>query len=144
MTSLRKLSSYQALASHFKEVESQTMREMFAQDKDRFANFSVQLEGLLFDYSKNRITKDTVEKLVALFDECEVPIWREKMFSGENINATENRAVQHVALRNLEDKNSDLTKKQLAVLLLIEAFVEKIDRFHSTALILNLYFYTTN
>ena len=50
------------------------------------------------------------------------------MFSGENINATENRAVQHVALRNLEDKNSDLTKKQLAVLLLIEAFVEKIDK----------------
>ena len=128
MTSLTELSSYQTLAAHFEEIKLQSMRDMFAQDKDRFANFSVQLEGLLFDYSKNRITKDTIDKLVALFDECEVPAWREKMFSGEHINATENRAVQHVALRNLEDKNSELTKKQLAVLLLIEAFVDKVDQ----------------
>ena len=126
--SLTKLSSYQALATHYDEIKSQTMREMFAQDEARFAEFSVQLEGLLFDYSKNRITKDTIEKLVALFDECDVAVWRERMFSGDNINTTENRAVQHAALRNLEDKNSDLTKKQLAVLLLIEAFVEKIDK----------------
>ena len=111
MTSLTKLPSYQALAEHFEEIKSLTMRDMFAQDEGRFADFSVQLEGLLFDYSKNRITKETIEKLIALFDDCEVAAWREKMFSGENINTTENRAVQHAALRNLEDKNSALTKK---------------------------------
>ena len=127
-SSLTNASSYQALASHFAEIKSQTMREMFAHDKNRFADFSVQLDGLLFDYSKNRITKETVEKLISLFDECDVAAWRERMFSGEKINSTENRAVQHAALRNLEDKKSDVTKKQLAVLLLIEAFVEKVDK----------------
>jgi glucose-6-phosphate isomerase len=111
------------------------MREMFAQDVNRYSKFSLQVDGLLFDYSKNRINSDTIDKLVALFDECDVPAWRNKMFSGEKINATENRAVQHTALRNLESKSSDLTKKQLAVLLLIEAFVEKIHKSNITDIV---------
>ncbi len=130
--SLTKLISYQALATHFDEIKSQTLRELFVQDKHRFSNFSVEFNGLLFDYSKNRINAVTVEKLVALFDECAVPQWRDKMFSGEKINSTENRAVQHTALRDLEDHESQLTKKQLDVLLLIERFVEKIDQSNIT------------
>ena len=130
--SLTQLSSYQALVPHFEEIKLHSLRDMFAQDESRFSKFSVQLDGLLFDYSKNRINEATIEKLVALFDECDVPAWRDKMFSGEKINSTEDRAVQHTALRNLEDKSSALTKKQLAVLLLIEAFVEKVDQSNIT------------
>jgi len=130
--SLTQLPSFQALSSHFEEIKLNSMQEMFTQDVNRFSNFSVQLDGLLFDYSKNRINATTIEKLTALFDECDVSGWRDKMFSGEKINCTENRAVQHAALRNLEDKSSDLTKKQLAVLLLIEAFVEKIVQSNIT------------
>ncbi len=129
---MRELSSYQALASHFEAIKSQIMREMFAQDADRFANFSIQLEGLLFDYSKNRINAVTLDKLIALFEECDGPAWRNKMFSGEKINSTENRAVQHTALRDLDNKNSALTKKQLAVLLLIEVFAEKVRQSNIT------------
>lgn len=130
--SLTQLPSYQALVSHFENIKSLSLRDLFAQDENRFSKFSVQHEGLLFDYSKNRVNAATMEKLVALFDECDVSTWREKMFSGEKINSTENRAVQHAALRSLGDKNSALTKKQLAVLLLIEAFVEKVDRSNIT------------
>ncbi len=124
--SLTKLSSYQALASHFDEIKSQTLRQMFAQDVNRFSNFSVQLNGLLFDYSKNRITQDTIKELVTLFDECDVSMWRDKMFAGEKINSTENRAVQHVALRDLENKDSDIASKQLDVLEKIESFVSNL------------------
>ncbi|MEJ2115275.1 MAG: glucose-6-phosphate isomerase, partial [Gammaproteobacteria bacterium] len=124
--------SYKALASHFEEIKSHTLRELFAQDEQRFSNYSVVYDDLLFDYSKNRINATTIEKLVTLFDECEVQAWRDKMFSGEKINSTENRAVQHTALRNLEDHESLITKKQLAVLLLIEAFVEKIYQSNIT------------
>lgn len=130
--SLIQLSSYRALASHFEEIKSHSLRDMYAQDKSRFSRFSVQLDGLLFDYSKNRINATTIEKLVALFDECDVPAWRNKMLAGEKINSTEDRAVQHVALRNLEDKKSLLTKKQLAVLILIEAFTEKVYQSNIT------------
>ncbi len=129
---LTELSSYRALAAHFEEIELHTLRELFTQDKQRFSNFSVEFDGMLFDYSKNRINTTTIEKLIALFDECAVPEWRDKMFSGEKINSTESRAVQHAALRNLEDRESLLTKKQVAVLLLIEAFVEKVDQSNIT------------
>jgi glucose-6-phosphate isomerase len=133
--SLTQLPSYRALASHLEVIKSQSMREMFALDNNRFSNFSVQFDGLLFDYSKNRINATTVEKLVALFDECAVPAWRNKMFSGEKINSTENRAVQHTALRDLENKDSVLTKKQLTVLQLIEAFSEKVERSNITDIV---------
>lgn len=129
---MRNLSSYQALASHFEEIKSQSMREMFAQDVNRFSNFSQQLDGLLFDYSKNRINAKTLDRLISLFEECDGSMWRDKMFSGEKINSTENRAVQHTALRNLDNKSSTLTKKQLAVLLLVEAFAEKVKKSNIT------------
>ncbi|MFK7814766.1 MAG: glucose-6-phosphate isomerase [Gammaproteobacteria bacterium] len=129
---MRNLFSYKALASHFEEIKSQSMREMFAQDANRFSKFSLELDGLLFDYSKNRINEVTLSKLIALFEECDGPTWRNKMFSGEKINFTENRAVQHTALRDLENKSSALTKKQLAVLLLVEAFAEKVKKSNIT------------
>jgi len=75
------------------------MRDLFAADKGRFKNFSVTIPGLLFDYSKNRVTGETIKKLIALAKACDVEGWRAKMFAGEKINTTENRAVLHTALR---------------------------------------------
>ncbi len=88
-----------ALAAHAKTIEGTHMRKMFAEDGKRFASLSVKMPGMLFDYSKNRITGETVEKLVALANASDLKGWTEKMFSGEKINSTEGRAVLHTALR---------------------------------------------
>jgi glucose-6-phosphate isomerase len=76
------------------------MRELFAKDPGRFDRFSLELQDILIDYSKNRITPETMELLVDLARQADVATWRDRMFSGEKINRTENRAVLHVALRN--------------------------------------------
>lgn len=123
---LSNLISYQALHAHAAEVGPHTLRDLFAQDPHRFDAFSQQCNGLLFDYSKNRITEETISKLLSLFSECEVDSWRDRMFAGERINSTEHRAVQHVTLRNLDDSTSALAKKQLEVLQRMEALVEDI------------------
>ena len=76
------------------------MRDLFAQDSERFKKFSLEFEGLLLDFSKNRVTDETLPLLRALAVDRDVPGWAKKMFSGEKINITENRAVLHIALRN--------------------------------------------
>jgi len=98
-----------ALASHFSdEAFRWHMRDMFNDDKDRFKQFSKVLlteDGeLLFDYSKNIISEKTMKLLVDLAKACNVEEMRDKMFSGEKINFTENRAVLHIALRNRSNK----------------------------------------
>jgi glucose-6-phosphate isomerase len=80
------------------------MSDMFCEDKNRFSKFSIQLNPFLLDYSKNLITQDTMQNLVALAKDCNVETWREKMFNGERINKTEDRAVLHTALRNRAQK----------------------------------------
>ncbi|PZQ45383.1 MAG: glucose-6-phosphate isomerase [Micavibrio aeruginosavorus] len=92
-----------ALAQHRAALENTSMRDLFAKDGGRFKNFTVSVPGLLFDYSKNRITAETIEKLVALAKASDLEGWREKMFSGEKINSTEGRAVLHTALRAPKD-----------------------------------------
>lgn len=87
------------LSAHRAAMENVTMRDLFANDKKRFDKFHINLEGLLFDYSKNRITEETMTKLVALAKASDIEGWREKMFSGAAINTTEKRAVLHTALR---------------------------------------------
>ena len=76
------------------------MKQLFAEDPDRFERFSLRFEDLLLDFSKNRITAQTLPLLLELARQCQVPAAIEAMFSGEKINATENRAVLHTALRN--------------------------------------------
>ena len=76
------------------------MRSLFAADPDRFTRFSLRLDDLLVDYSKNLITADTIRLLLSLAREEEVEAWRDRMFAGDQLNATEGRAVLHVALRN--------------------------------------------
>lgn len=88
------------LTEHQAKVVKLHMRDLFAEDHNRFNDFSIQSEGLLFDYSKHRITKETLPLLFQLAREANIESWRDKMFSGEKINMTEDRAVLHTALRN--------------------------------------------
>jgi len=91
--------AWQALAAHQKTIAPLHMRELFANDPQRFAKFSLAFDGILLDYSKNRITDETMALLFRLAQQADVRGWMEKMFSGEKINFTENRAVLHTALR---------------------------------------------
>lgn len=97
------LPSWKALSAHAAQLKTQHMKALFAADDKRFDKFSLQLSSLLFDYSKNLITDETKAALLALAKESDIEAWRSRMFAGEHINATEDRAVMHVALR---DKSS--------------------------------------
>jgi glucose-6-phosphate isomerase len=91
---------WQSLARHYSDLKFVSMREQFALDSGRFDRFSIKSGDLLFDYSKNRITQETVDKLLDLANAVDVPEWIERMFTGEAINLTEGRSVLHTALRN--------------------------------------------
>jgi glucose-6-phosphate isomerase len=90
---------WKSLQDHVGTMADISMRKEFASDPERFNKFSVRVPGLFFDYSKNIINCDTLNKLVSLAKASKIEEWREKMFSGEKINTTENRAVLHTALR---------------------------------------------
>src|SRR5918993_5109649 len=93
-------SAWKSLQGHFETMKQVHMRTLFAADDNRFRDFSVRKESLVFDYSKNIVTGDTMKNLFALARECQLPAAIEAMFRGEKINETENRAVLHTALRN--------------------------------------------
>jgi len=80
------------------------MRQLFAEDAQRFEKFSLRFEDILFDYSKNLVTEETRTKLLELAKECQVEAAIKAMFGAEKINATEGRAVLHTALRNTSNK----------------------------------------
>jgi len=94
------LPSWKALTAHAQQLKSRHIKELFAEDDNRFNKFAIELPQFLFDYSKNLITDETKAALLALANESDIEIWRSKMFAGEHINATEDRAVMHVALRD--------------------------------------------
>lgn len=100
MTNLTQTNSWKALKAHAEKVKPLQMKDMFAADSKRFEKFSVQFNDILLDFSKNRISEETMTLLVNLFKEMHVGDWAGKMFTGEKINFTENRAVLHTALRN--------------------------------------------
>ena len=100
MASRTDLPSWQALVAHAQQMKKRHIKELFNEDDSRFSKFSIELPHLLFDYSKNLITDETKAALLALAQETEVESWRDKMFAGEHINRTEDRAVMHVALRD--------------------------------------------
>jgi glucose-6-phosphate isomerase len=91
---------WQSLNQHKKDIESISLREMFKSDPNRFNQFHIQFNDLLLDYSKHRISKETISLLIKLAKEADVEGWRNRMFRGEKINSTEHRAVLHTALRN--------------------------------------------
>ena len=103
MASRTELTAWQALVAHAETMKTQHMSDLFDADDLRFAKFSLQAPHILLDYSKNLITEETRNALVNLAEACEVESWREKMFTGERINRTEDRSVLHVALRDPDD-----------------------------------------
>ena len=104
MPSITDTPTWKALAAHKNEIAKTHMRELFAQDSRRFEKFSVRFKDILLDFSKNRITDQTFKLLLALPREARLKTWIERMFSGAKINVTENRAVLHVALRNMSNR----------------------------------------
>ena len=96
---LTKRPAWKALAAHHKKIEKLHLRKLFANDPERGERLTVDAAGLYLDYSKNRITNQTVKLLVQLAKESKLSEQIAAMFSGEKINLTENRAVLHVALR---------------------------------------------
>ena len=92
--------AYKYLTDHYIDVVAQSLKDLFAADNQRFDKFSVQFEDILLDYSKNRITDQTLALLLQLAKECRLNDAIKAMYSGEKINATEGRQVLHIALRN--------------------------------------------
>ena len=92
--------AWKILSSHYVEMKEARMNELFSTDPDRFTSFSLKLNDILFDFSKNIVTKKTIDLLIQLASECGLPKAIGAMFAGEKINVTENRSVLHVALRN--------------------------------------------
>ena len=123
--------AWKQLKEHADWMTGARVRKLFAQDPQRFDKFHLQLEDILFDYSKNIITEETIELLLDLANECQVKEAMEAMFTGEHINQTEDRAVLHVALRNVSnepvfDQGKDVMPEVNAVLNKMKTFSEKV------------------
>ena len=94
--------AWQALVAHQARFSSAHLRDLFASDPQRFERFSLELEGLLVDFSKQRIDDTTLRLLVDLAETARLGEWRARLFAGEKINFSEQRAVMHPALRYLK------------------------------------------
>ncbi|AUJ69645.1 MULTISPECIES: glucose-6-phosphate isomerase [unclassified Pseudoalteromonas] len=121
------LDSWQKLSSSAQRVEQQHLKTMFANDAQRFEKFSRQIPGVLFDFSKQRIDDQTFSEMMQLAKESDIALWREKMFSGEKINITEDRAVLHTALRNRA--NTPIYVDGVNVIEQVNAELEKLQAF---------------
>ncbi len=100
MSKLTQSPAWTALQKHYTTASQLQMRDLFAQDDDRYSKFSLRFNDILLDFSKNRITDETLTLLLALAEQADVKGWARRMFDGEKINITEDRAVLHIALRN--------------------------------------------
>jgi glucose-6-phosphate isomerase len=131
MNDLTKLPAWNALQQHYKKAKKLHLRDLFEKDSKRFEKFSIRFNDILLDYSKNRITDETMKLLLQLAREAKVKKWIEKMFSGEKINFTENHAVLHIALRNRSNRaiyvdGTDVMPAVNAELAKMKAFCEKV------------------
>ncbi|WP_072348828.1 glucose-6-phosphate isomerase [Bizionia paragorgiae] len=112
--------SWKKLKAHFLTNSSVHMNDLFEQDPKRFEKFSIDFEDLLFDYSKNRITEETIALLVELANECQLDKAIRALFEGEKINETEDRAVLHTALRTFSDEEIVVDNENITPLVLNE------------------------
>src|SRR5918995_7453471 len=103
-TSITQSAAWKALEAHQRAIAGKHMRDMFKEDPKRFDKFSLSFNDILLDFSKNRITEETLKLLLDLAKQADLRGWTEKMFTGQKINTTEDRAVLHVALRNRSNK----------------------------------------
>ena len=125
--SLTSRPSWKALAAHAETLRGQTLRALFASDPGRGTRLNAEAEGLFLDYSKNRVTDETLKLLFALANECGLKTRTEAMFTGQKINITENRAVLHVALR--APKSESITVDGQDVVPEVHAVLDKMAEF---------------
>ena len=131
MNSLQTAPAWQALQNHADQLKSKHLRELFEAEPKRFERFCHTVDDLVVDFSKNRITSETLTLLFDLAAAADIEGWRAKMFAGEKINVTEDRAVLHTALRNRANKpvvvdGHDIMPAVNAVLDQMKAFVEAV------------------
>src|SRR6266852_560541 len=130
-TPLTQRSSWKALEEHYQKVRNLHLRTLFAEDPGRGERFALEAAGIYLDYSKNRITDETLRLLLALAEARGLRERIEAMFRGDKINVTEGRAVLHVALRAPRDAHiivdgQDVVPEVHAVLDRMAAFAEEI------------------
>jgi glucose-6-phosphate isomerase len=128
---LRERDAWRALEAHHAEIRGRHLRELFADDPARGERLTAEAAGLYLDYSKNRVTEETIGLLARLADESGLAERRDAMFRGERINVTEDRAVLHVALRMPRDRSlivdgTDVVKEVHEVLDRMSAFSERV------------------
>jgi glucose-6-phosphate isomerase len=133
MTPLTELPAWQALHTHYQALRTARLRDLFAQDPRRGRQLAVEDAGLYFDYSKQRVTVETMRLLIDLANACDLRSKIDAMFRGDKINVTENRAVLHTALRapreaviNIDGRN--VIPDVHAVLDKMSAFAERVQR----------------
>ena len=119
------------IIGHFKEMKQIHMKDLFASDPERFNKFSIKFNDILVDYSKNIITEETLKLLLELSDDVGLRDAIDKMFNGDRINETEDRAVLHIALRNRDNNpiyvnGKDVMPEVNAVLNKMKDFSNKI------------------
>src|SRR5439155_24345721 len=129
--SLRQSAAWRALGDNAQHLRATHLRELFADDPTRGERLTAEAEGVYLDYSKNRITDETIRLLIALAEERGVAERRDAMFAGEKINVTEQRAVLHVALRaprgeRIEVDGRDVVPEVHEVLNRMSAFADRI------------------
>jgi glucose-6-phosphate isomerase len=124
---LRQRPSWKALEQHYDEIAGVHLRELFAKDPGRGERLSTEAAGVYLDYSKNRITDETMRLLVGLAEECGLEQRRDMMFRGERINVSENRSVLHVALRM--PKGSSLVVDGVDVVAQVHEVLDRMSDF---------------
>ena len=127
MTSVNQKNEWKALERHWAEISGLQMRDLFAANPQRFEQMSRSACGLLLDYSKNRITEQTLPLLLDLARAQDLEGWIARMFGGERINSTENRAALHVALRNRSNRPIEVDGRD--VMPGVNAVLERMEDF---------------
>src|SRR5690606_5841802 len=122
--------AWEKLEKHYKETAGSSLRELF-KDPNRFQKFHIRFDDLLLDYSKNLIDDETMNLLIELAEDCKLNSAIEKMFTGDRINETEDRAVLHTGLRNRSNQpvivdGKDVMPEINSVLNQMKLFSEKV------------------
>jgi glucose-6-phosphate isomerase len=130
-TPLSELPAWKALEAHYQQIHGTQLKQLFADDPARGERFTVETNGIFLDYSKNRVTDETLKLLIQLAEESGLKTRIDAMFRGEKINITENRAVLHVALRAPKDESifvdgEDVVPAVHAVLDKMSAFADRV------------------
>mgnify|MGYP001335282888 CR=1 FL=1 len=124
--------AWELLEKHYQNIKDVHMRALFAEDSRRFERFSLTFEDMLVDFSKNRINQETLQLLLQLAEETRVSDSIERMFSGDKINETEDRAVLHVALRNRS--NTPMVVDGVDVMRQVNAVLDRMEHFSNDLL----------